>query len=315
MKYLIVSDKKFGAEVGDKLIDQIELRDVRKEVERLYFPLPLRHFKKSLGKFNPHIVVFIGADGSNKNLISYAKKRKIKTCYYKLNYNASDLVADLTLLTYPPNQNINSKGFHFVGNPLHDLIKDHSFNSDLSLNDREVNVAVSFGDRLANKSLIRLIQRTAKGAENFKFHISVEKANTTFIQKFNLSNIVVHVGSSYELMKECNVAITSSSHASLSAAFMNCPQVAVQVSKRGLHIFRSQKRTSLINILAGKEVIREFQNDPKEILKELHLILEDQQYCSSILDEYQSIKNRIGHERASKKAAQIMVDFLESSSS
>ena len=75
-------------------------------------------------------------------------------------------------------------------------------------------------------------------------------------------------------------------------------------------IFIRTKYISLVNILAGKEVVREligplFTAD--NITAELHKLLEDKEYIASMQSEYQTIIDQLGAPGAAERLAKEIV--------
>ncbi len=323
MKYIVVSCKG-SSRYETKLIEQLEQRDFRAEILRLsrrdssaFFQI--HNIKRKLKTFEPDIVIDFESTKSGKKLLSFAQSIGIKTCiYYPFNQSEAKYVgtkANLNLLTRPTGKSMRPphENYFYIGNPLYDLVKDYEFNSQFSLDENVTNVAVQLDLQGLSKETLMLITKIVEQLDSFRFHISIEgDEEHQIVRKLSKSgNVSISTGSSYDLLKHCNASITTYGVASLEAAFLNCPQIVV--SSKGGGFLRKIRQVSLVKEFAGREIVKEL-NTVDQILDELNLILNDQQYCANMLAEYQILKDKIGHDRASKKAAQIIVDFLESGS-
>ncbi len=313
MKYLIIASNKLEATIGNKLADQLSIQDIRSEIEKLQLPIQFREVKRKLKAFDPDLLIVVGPNKLNAKLFSYAKRQGIRNCYYDLSFSKklNGGKPDLTLLTLPQNQ--ESEFEHYIGNPILDLVKDYEFEEDFSLDDHAVNIALILEEKL-NQSAIKKINSIIKESPKSNFHISTGDGDKNRNKITKLPNVTFYADKTFDLLKQCNLAITSSDQSNLEAVFLNCPQIIIKGQESKFSFFKKPRKASVVNSIAGKQVVKELQTTT-EIKQEMDLILNDQQYCATMLDEYQEIKNKIGHERASKKAAQIIVDFLESSSS
>ena len=103
----------------------------------------------------------------------------------------------------------------------------------------------------------------------------------------------------WSLLSRAKVALVASGTATLEAALLGCPQVAVYriILSRWLGWLRpfifKLKQFTLVNIIAGKEVIYEAIG-PKfsvsNIRRELHRLLTDEAYVKNMLAEYGHIR-------------------------
>ncbi|MEP5612946.1 MAG: hypothetical protein ABJP45_11885 [Cyclobacteriaceae bacterium] len=353
MKYFIVSSNKHLDLLGSKIANQIASLDVRAEFldfEGRIVPdeaqagdycsslngpsiWPIRSFgivkkvKRKVFEANPDVLILVGFDKRFVNVSRSARQAKIKTCLIAgssmktkvdgENLNLLDHSSIKFLATTPVDFDfLMSKRMNadYIGNPAVELIKEHKFEDDFSLNENEVNIAVIPGSgrkqaRRAKSFIYRMIQEK----QNYNWQIAVTSdSKEVFISFESLGNVCVTEVPKYDLFRNCNAAMVVSPNDSLESASLNCPQVYVHLNGGRV------KQASLVNQVAKKEVIKEFSGKnckPATVLAELDLILNDQNYCAGILADYQMVKSKIGNDRASRKAAQIIVDWLEESGS
>ena len=123
----------------------------------------------------------------------------------------------------------------------------------------------------------------------------------------------------YTCVQGAKAAIVNSGTATLETALMGCPQVAVyHLAWSGLiGLLRPLAQRwvfsipyfTLVNILAGKEVIRELMaNDftTDKVAAELQRLLTDDAYTKNMLADYEHIHSVLGESKASETAAHII---------
>lgn len=128
--------------------------------------------------------------------------------------------------------------------------------------------------------------------------------------------IKVIYNNTYKILQKSSAAIVNSGTATLETALFNTPQMVVYHVPGGnitmllKKIFIRTKYISLVNILAGKEVVREligplFTTD--NITAELHKLLEDKEYITTMQSEYQTITDQLGAPGAAERLAKEIV--------
>ena len=122
----------------------------------------------------------------------------------------------------------------------------------------------------------------------------------------------------YASVCEASAAIVNSGTATLETALLGCPQVAVYhlacarfigAIRRLQPLFFSIKHFTLVNILLGKEVIKEcIANEftVENIANELERILQDEAHKKEMLAQYEHLISLLGSQQASVEAARII---------
>lgn len=122
----------------------------------------------------------------------------------------------------------------------------------------------------------------------------------------------------YGTVMTARAAIVNSGTATLETALLGCPQVAVyhlalswaiNILRWMQPLFFSVRYFTLVNIIAGKEVIKEcIANEFKVDLvsAELGRLLEDEAYRKNMLAEYGHIESLLGTQPAAERAAGII---------
>ena len=120
----------------------------------------------------------------------------------------------------------------------------------------------------------------------------------------------------YTLLSEATAAVVNSGTATLETALIGCPQTAVYhvAGSKYLEwilkpIMFKINHFTLVNIIAGKEVIQELvasRFTQANIEKELRQLLKDQTYREQMLNDYKQIQMILGTESAPNNAANII---------
>ncbi len=293
----------------------------------------IKEAKRAIVDFNPDILILVDFPGFNLKLATFAKKKGIKTCYYispkiwawkghRIKRIKRDIDKMLVILPFEV-EFYKSKDFQvdYVGNPLIDSIKDYSFDPTFNLDERKTNVAILPGSRKQEiEASADVIRKVAKQAPEINFHIAaVDNVDSGLYDDYRtISNATIHIDKTYEILKQANAAIVTSGTATLETALLNCPQVVVYRAN-ALSIFIAKmlvkiKWISLVNLIADKPVVKELiQEDynADQVLEEINKILKDEKYCAAIMADYQELRDMIGAERASSKAAISIVEWLD----
>ena len=123
----------------------------------------------------------------------------------------------------------------------------------------------------------------------------------------------------YPLLKQAYAALVTSGTATLETAIFNVPQVVCYATpmprlyswlKKN---FLKVKFISLVNLIAGREVVRELvaaEMNSKNISVELGKLLGDTPERATMLCEYERMNNILGEAGASERAAAIMIKLL-----
>ena len=122
----------------------------------------------------------------------------------------------------------------------------------------------------------------------------------------------------YGAVQKASAAIVNSGTATLETALLGCPQVAVYhlacsrligLIRWAQPLFFSIKHFTLVNIIEGKEVIKEcIANDFTEakVAAELDRLLHDEEYKKEMLASYGHLYSLLGDKPASATAARII---------
>ena len=122
----------------------------------------------------------------------------------------------------------------------------------------------------------------------------------------------------YSVVQQAKAAIVNSGTATLETALLGCPQVAVYhlalswligLIRWAQPLMFSIPYFTLVNIIAGKQVIRECvanEFSTANVANELGRLLTDEAYTKNMLAEYEHIHSILGTHPAAERAAEII---------
>ena len=122
----------------------------------------------------------------------------------------------------------------------------------------------------------------------------------------------------YDMMAACNAAMAASGTLTLELAILKVPLV---VSYRvaplsyliGKHFIKVQF-VSLVNLIAGKEVVRELlQNEatPENVFQEMFRLLKDREVQRNMKQQLAEVAGQLGGPGASKRTAKLALEMIE----
>lgn len=134
------------------------------------------------------------------------------------------------------------------------------------------------------------------------------------------AEVKVVFGQTYELLSHADAALVTSGTATLETALFRVPQVVCYHTPVGRliaflkrHVLKV-KYISLVNLIAGREVVRELVADTMtvaQIRAELGRILTDERWRKEMLEGYADVAARLGEPGAPAKAARLICGLLK----
>ncbi|MCX7985904.1 MAG: lipid-A-disaccharide synthase [Bacteroidales bacterium] len=283
----------------------------------------IKFCKNEILSFQPDRVILIDFPGFNMRIAKYLYSKGIKVHYYiapkawawkkKRVYELQKYVHRLYAIfpfevEFFRQYNIP---VYFFGNPLIDAINAFqkqktdrtNFLKKHNLSDKPI-ISLVPGSR--KKEIERLLPEMIKATEKLsdKYQLVVTGAPSIeldlYKQIIGERNIPVIFNATYQTISESVAAVVTSGTATLETALIGTPQVVV--FKTGWLTFLIGRPIvrirffSLVNIIAGKEVVKELLqfNLPKKIEEELYKILNDADYAKQMHTEYCLIAHQLG---------------------
>ena len=207
----------------------------------------------------------------------------------------------------------------YVGNPTAERIRRVQMPSGRPSADRVQTIAILPGSRKSEVS--HCLPRMLTAARQFSNYAIVVTAAPGLDDSFYtpyLSEGETLTRDTYGAVQQAKAAIVNSGTATLETALLKCPQVAVYhlmpafiypFIRWAQPLMFSISHFTLVNIIAGKEVIKEcIANDftVEKVSRELKRILTDEAYTQNMLASYEHIRSLLGDQSAAATAASII---------
>lgn len=292
--------------------------------------------KNAIKEWQPDVVIAIDYPSFNLRVLRWVKESMphVRTIYYippkiwawkKWRVHQIARYSDKILAIFPFEPAFYAQyGYEatYVGNPTKEAINQWAttHNTFEAAADKKKIIAVLPGSRRheIDMCLGKMIEAAQVVAHQHDARIVISQApgiDTSCYQPY-LSDRVSLSEDAYDLLRSAHAAIVNSGTATLEAALLDCPQVAVYHIAGGwvtMHILRpiffEIARFTLVNIVAGEDVIRELIGDAftvEKVTNELEKLMSDENYKNKMRNAYARVKQTLGQSQAATYAAKII---------
>ncbi len=301
----------------------------------------LKQCKEDIQTFNPDVIILIDYAGFNRQVARFATETKRKVFYYispkvwawrqgralmlKKNVNQMFVILPFEVEFY--------KRYHwdvdYVGNPVLDAIRKHTpAENFLEKNTIEATKpVVAFLPGSRNQELARMnpvLAIVARRNPQYQFIVACvgNMEDTRYADFMDIPNVRLVKDEQYNILSVASAAIVTSGTATLETALFRVPQVVVYktnpVSYLLAKLVIQVPFISLVNLVAGKEVVRELiQKDvnPEQLSYELEQLITNENNRERILAEYNEVYNTLdAGGSASANTADLMMKYLNEKS-
>lgn len=335
---------------GDLMKSQgVELVKHYKDIAYMGFIEVLRHLRKILKhidfckqdimQFKPDVLILVDYPGFNLKIASFAKQNNIKVVYYispqvwawkESRVKSIKRDVDKMMVILPFEKDFYAKHNYpveFVGHPLLDAIHQYnnnyntsSFFEKNSLEEKPI-IALLPGSRKQEiEKILNIMLSVIPEFSDYQFVIAgVNSISEEFYQQ-KIGNVPIKIiyGQTYNLLQNSYAAVVTSGTATLETALFKVPEVvcykANAISMRIAKYFVNIKYISLVNLIMDKMVVKELiqQDCTKEKVKEeLSLLLYNENYRLTMLDNFEKLATILGNKGASAKAAEIILKEID----
>ena len=301
--------------------------------------------KKDIQAWNPDVVILVDYPGFNLKIAEFVKKQTSIPIYYYISpkiwawkeYRIKNIKRDVdelfSILPFEiPFFEKHQYPIHYVGNPCVDAVD--TFKNTY----KETFEGFAFSNQLEEKPIIALLAGSRKQEIKDNLPLMLEAAKK-FTKDYQLvlagapgmepssyqpylredAPVKIIFGQTYPLLKHAKAALVTSGTATLETALFKVPQVVCYYVACGKFVSWLRKKIlkvkfiSLVNLVAGKEIVRELVADTMtaaNVHNELNALLNDEKYRSQMLDEYDRMIEILGPAGASHQAAEKMIKRL-----
>lgn len=304
----------------------------------------MKRCKEDVVSWNPDVLILVDYPGFNLSIAKYVKAHTSIPVYYYISpkiwawkeYRIKNIRRDVDELfsILPFEVEFYQKHhypIHYVGNPCVDAVEQfrcstnqtfEEFISENRLPSKPV-IALLAGSRKQEikDNLLDMI-RAASRMEGYQMVLAGAPGIDASYYDIYLKGTDVKVvfGQTYPLLRVAKAALVTSGTATLETALFRVPQVVCYHTPIGKvisflrrHILKV-KYISLVNLIAGKEVVRELVADTmtvENMERELRSLLFNEKVRQQMLDEYDRVIEILGSAGASERAAHQMITLLK----
>ena len=300
----------------------------------------MKRCKEDIVAWAPDVVILVDYPGFNLDIAKFVHaKTKIPVYYYispKIwawkEYRIKNIRRDVDeLFSILPFEVEFFEGhqypIHYVGNPTVDEVTAFKatnpetfadFISDNELADKPI-IALLAGSRKQEiKDNLPDMIRAASAFPDYQLVLAAAPGISPeyYAEFVKGTNLQVIFGRTYRLLQQADVALVTSGTATLETALFRVPQVVCYhtpvgklVSFLRKHILKV-KFISLVNLIAGREVVRELVADTmtvENMRNELKRLLFQEDYRRKMLDGYEEMARLLGPAGAPRHAAREMI--------
>lgn len=294
--------------------------------------------KDEMLEYKPDAVILVDYPGFNLRMAKFAKQHGFKTFYYispkiwawkkRRAYTIKKYV-DKMFAIFPFEIEFYQHfdyNVEYVGNPLMDALKNfepqlldaNAFRDKYSLPDKPIIALVPGSRRNEIDKLLPEMLAIIPQFDGYQFVVcGAPGIDEKYYDKYiDGSDVRVIFNDTYNIVKNAVVAAVTSGTATLETACLGTPQVVCYkmntLTYWAAETFVKIKYFSLVNIIAGREVVKELLQShlSNDIAAELHRILSDDDYRNKMLSSYNEIKSTLGNGLASANTARVIVESM-----
>lgn len=307
-------------------------------------PTILRNFricKADVQSWNPDVLILVDYPGFNLRMAAWAHRLGFKVVYYispqvwawkSSRVKKIQRYVDLMLVILPFEPEFYQERdveVTFVGHPLLDALKDFpsdpQFREVEQLDNRPI-IALLPGSRKQEiERMLEVMLAVVPQFPSYQWVVAGAPAQNPeyydqLLQRLGSPGAAVKVvhGKTYALLSHAKAALVTSGTATLETALLNVPQVVLYrgsalsywLAKRLVKI----DYISLVNLIAKRPVVEELiQQDchPEKITRALKQVLDDT-HAHLMQTDYALLREKLGGEGASERAARAIVEYVDS---
>ena len=299
--------------------------------------------KQDILQWKPDVLILVDYPGFNLKVAKFVKEHTQIPVYYYISpkiwawkeFRIKNIKRDVdelfSILPFEVDYfKKHDYKIHYVGNPCVDAVdrycKNHpedrsAFFKENGLEDKPL-VALLAGSRKQEikDNLSRMIEASRDFPE-YQFVVAgAPGLDPDFYRQFMTDDTRIVFGKTYELLRYSEAALVTSGTATLETALFHIPQVVCYYMAAGKLIsflrklVLKVKYVSLVNLIAGKEVVKELVADGMtvpNVKAELKRILPEGEGRAEMLAGYQRLDEILGEAGASEKAASEIIRCLK----
>lgn len=299
--------------------------------------------KNAIADFKPDVVILIDYPSFNLRIARYVKENFDIPVFYYISpkiwvwkeYRIKDIkkYVDRMFCIFPFETEFYQKHNYtvdYVGNPTVDSVaelcnRNERFDEFCTKNNLPQKPIIALLPGSRKQEISACLHRMVLAARKFSnYQLVISGAPGIDAEFYNqspeLADIPVLFNQTYQLVLHSRAAVVNSGTATLETALIGTPQVVVyhviggKLAIMAKNIFIKTKFISLVNIIAGKELVKELIAHlftAQNVENELRQLLENKEYVKSLKMGYASISNSLGESGTSLRAAKRMFEAIK----
>lgn len=299
--------------------------------------------KNAIAAFKPDVVILIDYPSFNLRIARYVKENFDIPVFYYISpkiwvwkeYRIKDIkkYVDRMFCIFPFETEFYQKHNYtvdYVGNPTVDSVaelcnRNERFDEFCTKNNLPQKPIIALLPGSRKQEISACLHRMVLAARKFSnYQLVISGAPGIDAEFYNqspeLADIPVLFNQTYQLVLHSRAAVVNSGTATLETALIGTPQVVVyhviggKLAIMAKNIFIKTKFISLVNIIAGKELVKELIAHlftAQNVENELRQLLENKEYVKSLKMGYASISNSLGESGTSLRAAKRMFEAIK----
>ena len=301
----------------------------------------MRECREDVLRFAPDVLILIDYPGFNVKMAEFAHRHGLKVFYYiapkvwawkESRIKKIQRYVDKLFVIFPFEVDyFTRRGIetYYFGNPVMDAIEERNrvlstperFRKDNNLDDRPI-VALLAGSR-RNEILYNLpfMVEVASHLAEYQFVLAgvpwLKRELYESCMKNSIGNVAYLCDKTYEILSHASAAIVTSGTATLETALLGTPELVCywcnHISAAIAKVFLKLKWVSLVNIIMGREVVRELLYKDmvvSEAVAELKAIMPGGTKHEAMMADFAELTGAMGEKGASERVAAKMVELL-----
>ncbi|MBC6990324.1 MULTISPECIES: lipid-A-disaccharide synthase [Hymenobacter] len=295
----------------------------------------LKECQRDIMAYQPDVVILVDYAGFNLRVAKFAKQKGLKVFYYispkiwawnQGRVHTVKALVDKMFVILPFESEFYKRfGYDvdYIGNPTVDAVAEHQPSSDFfvrhQLDPQRPIIAVLPGSRKQEiEEMLYEMVAILPPFLDYQFVIAaVSNLDPNYYRNFERNNVRILFDETYDLLHHATAALVTSGTATLETALFDVPQVVCyRTSAVSYAIGKAVIKVpyiSLVNLIAGKEVVKELiQSDfnSRNLVQELKRILNDDDFLAQQKAGYAELREKLGRSNAAQNAAKLMVGYL-----
>ena len=293
--------------------------------------------KEDILKFQPDTLILIDYPGFNMRIAKWAHAQGIRVIYYispqiwawntkRVHQIKAHVDRMLVILPFEAAfyQRYDYKAY-FVGHPLLDVVEDYQAPEGFSLAKQQPIALLPGSRRQEVERMLEVMLSVVPAFPEEQFVIggapslprSFYEEILAAVDPSIRARVTLLEQQTYPLLSVAKAALVASGTATLETALFKVPQVvcyrgngiSYQIAKRLVKV----DYISLVNLIAEREVVKELiqhELTTEKLTQSLRNILSDHGQ-ERLQTDYEELHQRLGQAGASRRAAKVIVDFLD----